>query len=51
MSVEIIIFPLNTFYCELDTVCTLSVYLIHCVQKSVLFFFSRSIILCTFLDI
>jgi hypothetical protein len=53
MSLEIIMFPWNTFYCEQDTVCMLSIYLIVCVQKSILFYFifSRSIILCTFVDI
>jgi hypothetical protein len=46
MSLEIIMFPLNTFYCEQDTVCMLSTYLIVCVQKSILIFSFRSIILC-----
>jgi hypothetical protein len=43
-----IMFPLNTFYYEQDTVCMLSIYLIVCVQKSILLllFFFRSIILC-----
>jgi hypothetical protein len=33
MSLEIIIFPLNTFYCEQDTVCISSIYLIVYVHK------------------
>jgi hypothetical protein len=40
MSLEIIMFPWNTFYCEQDTVFMLSIYLIVCVQKSILFYFS-----------
>jgi hypothetical protein len=44
MSLEIIMFLLNTFYCKLDTVCMLSIYLIVCVCNFILFFF-RSIIL------
>jgi hypothetical protein len=55
MSLEDKMFPWNTFYCEHDTVFMLSIYLIVCVQKSILFHFilcfSRSIILCTFVDI
>jgi hypothetical protein len=53
MSLEIIMFPLNIFYCKQDTVFMLSIYLIVCVQKSILFYFIffRSIILCTFVDI
>jgi hypothetical protein len=39
MSLEIIMFPWNTFYCEQDTVFVLSIYLIVCVQKSILFYF------------
>jgi hypothetical protein len=51
MSLEIM-FPLNTFYCEHDTVCMLSIYLIVCVQKCISFYlFFRSIILYTFVDI
>jgi hypothetical protein len=54
MSLEIIMFPWNTFYCEQDTVFMLYIYLIVCVQKSILFYFilfSLSIILCAFVDI
>jgi hypothetical protein len=51
LSLEIIMFPWNTFYCEHDTVCMLSIYLIVCVQKSIYFILFRSIILCTFVDI
>jgi hypothetical protein len=39
MSLEIIMFPWNTFYSEQDTVFMLSIYLIVCVKKSILFFF------------
>jgi hypothetical protein len=53
MALEIIMFPWNTFYCEQDTVCMLSIYLIVCVQKSILFYFSFYYIMyaCRYLDI
>jgi hypothetical protein len=52
MSLEIIMFPWNTFYCEHDTF-MLSIYLIVCVQQSILFFFSFSYFMyvCRYLDI
>jgi hypothetical protein len=31
LSVEDVMFPLNTFYCKQDAVCMLSIYLIVCV--------------------
>jgi hypothetical protein len=39
MSLQDKMFHLNTFYCEQDTVCMLSIYLIVCVQKYILFYF------------
>jgi hypothetical protein len=33
ISLEGIMFPLNTFYCKQDTVCMLSIYLIVCVHN------------------
>jgi hypothetical protein len=33
MSLEDIMFPLNTFYCKQDTVCMLSIYLLVCVHN------------------
>jgi hypothetical protein len=54
MSLEIIMFPWNSFYCEQDTVFMLSIYLIVCVQKSILFYFfsfSYFMYVCRYLDI
>jgi hypothetical protein len=54
MSLEIIMFPWNTFYCEQDTVCMLSIYLTVCVQKSILFYFFPFyyfMYVCRYLDI
>jgi hypothetical protein len=36
MSSEIIMFPLNTYYCKQDTVCMLPIYLIVCVLNFIL---------------
>jgi hypothetical protein len=33
MSLEIIMFPLNTFNCKQDTLCMLSIYLLVCVHN------------------
>jgi hypothetical protein len=48
MSLEIITFPLNTFYCKQDTAYMLSIYLIICVHNFILVLLLcfRSIILC-----
>jgi hypothetical protein len=51
MSLEIIMFPWNTFYCEQDTVFMLSIYLIVCVQKSSFFSFYCFMYVCRYLDI
>jgi hypothetical protein len=54
MSLEIIMFPWNTFYSEHDTVCMSSIYLIVCVKKSILFYFFPSfyyfMYVCRYLD-
>jgi hypothetical protein len=33
MSLEIILFPLNTFYCKQDILCMLPIYLLVCVHN------------------
>jgi hypothetical protein len=52
MSLEIVMFPLNTFYCKQDTVFNVT-YLLDslCTKIYFILFFYRSIILCTFVDI
>jgi hypothetical protein len=39
MSLEIIMFPLSTFYCKRDTAYMLSIYLIICVHNFILLLF------------
>jgi hypothetical protein len=55
MSLEIIMFPWNKLYCEHDSVCRLSIYLIVCVQKSILFYsifsFYYLMYVCRYLDV
>jgi hypothetical protein len=49
ISLQDIMFHLNTFYCKQDTTYMLSIYLIICVAYIILFYyyyFFRSIILC-----
>jgi hypothetical protein len=43
MSLDDIMFPLNTFYCNQDTVWMLSIYLIVCVHN---FYFIIIIVTC-----
>jgi hypothetical protein len=45
MSLEIIMFSLNTFYCKQDTVCMLPIYLLVCVNN---FYFIIIIIIISF---
>jgi hypothetical protein len=45
ISLEDIMFPLNTFYCKQDTVCMLPIYLLVCVQN---FLFIIIIIILSF---
>jgi hypothetical protein len=43
ISLEDIMFPLNTFYCKQDTVCMLSIYFLVCIHN-----FSFIIIIISF---
>jgi hypothetical protein len=50
ISLEDIMFPLNTFYFEQDTVCMLSIYLIVCVHNFsciiIIIFFYIILLMC-----